>query len=556
MPADARQALRPYQEEARAAVASRIAAGRRALLTVLPTGTGKTVLFAAEVVDRTRDGGRALVLAHRDELIRQPTEALRRAAPGLEVGTVKAERNEVGCRVVVASVPTLARPERLDALRAAGPLALVITDEAHHAVAPMYGRIYAALAAGKTGGPLHLGYTATPQRGDGAGLSDVFEEVAFSRDIRQMVTEGWLTEPRGRIVAAGLALDGVRRNDSGDYSDTGLDEAMGAPAVEAIAQAWWRHARDRVTVAFTPSVRTAQALADAANRVAGAPVAAEVDGGTDPGARRALLASFKAGDVRLLANCGVLTEGFDAPNITCVLVARPTRSEGLYTQMVGRGLRLWPGKTDCLVLDVTGESAHFSLCVLPTLFGLPARDLAGRSVSEAMEEAAAEARRGGLHLARMEADVGLLQRRCRWAWVEVEAGRLYSVDLGRDAAGLAVMAVVRALYRGRAGPWTAEVRRIRDGRTEAAEVLWQGEGDRAAEDAFGAAETWLATQPAAARLASAERGWRSATGAAPATAAQIDALRKWRIVAPDGCTKAHASDLLARAIAAVRLRGA
>ncbi len=191
--------LRPYQHEARQAVRAKESAGIRSMVTVLPTGTGKTVLFASEIADRAPTG-RVLVLAHRDELIQQPVETLRRVAPDLECGICKAERNEVGSRVVIASVQSMSQPKRLDAYAGFGCPAVLITDEAHHAVAATYGRIYAALGAGTKDGPLHLGYTATPQRADEVGLSAVFQEVAFSRDIKQMVGEGWLTEPRGRIV--------------------------------------------------------------------------------------------------------------------------------------------------------------------------------------------------------------------------------------------------------------------------------------------------------------------------------------------------------------------
>ncbi len=354
-----------------------------------------------------------------------------------------------------------------------------------------------------------------------------------------------------------IDLDHVRRNDSGDYSDAGLDEAMDEGIMLGIAQAWWQHAQDRVTVAFTPSVRAAQQLAAAANEIAGSAVAAEVDGGTPTEERRSILQRLKSGGLKLLANCGVLTEGFDAPNITCVLVARPTKSESLYTQMVGRGLRLWPGKADCLVLDVTGISAEHSLCVLPALFGLPPADMDGRSVTEHAQALAQEARQHGLRLAAVEAQVDLLRRRRHWAWTEVQQGRVYSVGLGRDQRGQDVMVVVRGLAPVAAeGPWVAEVRRYAGRRLAECEELHRGEGDTAAEDAFGAAETWLAQQPAAQRLASTSAGWRTEADGVPATPAQLEALRRWRIPVPEGCTKVQASGLLDQAISAARLRGA
>ena len=547
--------LRPYQEQARAAVATKVAAGKRALLTVLPTGTGKTVVFASEVLDRTAGGARALILAHREELIQQPLDALQRVSTDLEIGVVKAERNEYAARVVIASVQSLSQAKRLEAFSTTTRPALLITDEAHHAVASTYRRIYDALQAGEPQGPLHLGYTATPQRTDDVGLSEIFEEVAFSRDIKQMVTEGWLTEPRGRIVPVQIDLDTVQPNASGDYSDAGLDQAMDDEIMYAIAKAWWTHAQDRVTVAFTPSVRAARVLASAANEIAGAKVAEEVDGGTPTDERRRILTALKAGQVKMVANCGVLTEGFDAPNITCILVARPTQSEPLYTQMVGRGLRLWPGKTDCLVLDVTGISAIHSLCVLPMIFGLPTQDMAGKTVSQAASEIAEDARRHGMRLAELEQQVDLLRRRRHWAWTEVEQGRTYSVGIGRDARDNDMFVVVEAESQDVDAPWSAEVRRYQGRAVVDRLSLFVGAGDQAAEDAFGAAETWLAQSPQARTMAGGD-GWRARSGGDPATPAQVAALRRWRIPVPTGLTKAQASDLLDRAIAGARLRGA
>ncbi len=549
--------LRPYQIEARQAVADRVAAGCRSLLTVLPTGTGKTVVFANEIKDRAT-AGRVLVLAHREELIHQPADMLRRVAPSLEVGICKAERNEVASHVVIASVQSLCHPKRLEAYARFGRPALVVTDEAHHAVAPTYRRIYDALEAGAADGPLHLGYTATPQRTDEVGLSEVFEEIVFSRDIKGMVGEGWLTEPRGRIIPVDVDLDQVRKNDAGDYSDAGLDEAMDPKVMRAIAAAWWQYAQTRTTVAFTASVTTAKMLARFANEIAGSDVAAEVDGETPSEQRQEILDRLRAGRLRLIANYGVLTEGFDAPNVTCVLMARPTKSEPLYTQMVGRGLRLWPGKDDCLVLDVTGISAEHSLCVLPMLFGLPTGDMAGKSVSEHAEALATEAREHGYRLARVEEQVNLMRRRRHWSWTEVHAGRVFSVGLGRDSTGADRMVVVRGVAKTPAdGQWVVEERRYTGRRLAECRELFRGEGDTATEDAFGVAETFLAQIPEAARLAgTGEESWRSRSGNDPATGAQINALRKWRIPVPPDCTKMHASDLLAQAISAARLRGA
>lgn len=533
----------------------REAAGVRSLLTVLPTGTGKTVLFASEIAERARQG-RALVLAHRDELIQQPKDTLCRVAPGLEVGVVKAEQNEVGARVVVASVQSLVQPKRLAAYAGHGLPLLVVTDEAHHAPAVTYRRIYEALQVGQPDGPLHLGYTATPERLDKIGLGAVFQEVAYSSDIKKMVCDGWLVEPRGRILGVGMDLDAARRSGGDDYSDADLDGIMTPEIIEDIARAWLEHGRDRNSIAFLPSVRTAEDLATTINDLAGEELAAEVDGNTPTDERRDILHRLHAGALGMVANCGVLTEGFDAPRVSCILVARPTKSEGLYVQMVGRGLRLYPGKSDCLVLDVTGISATHSLCVLPVLFGLKAEDMEGRTVAEeAAKQGAGEERK--VHLAQADQAVDLLQRRRRWAWTEVHAGRVYSVSLPRDSEGAQSLVVVREA-KGRAGTWTAEVRRYIGRDAVSAETLYRGDGDGAAEDAFGEAETFLAKQPDSAKwiASGGEGGWRAAAGELAPTEAQIRALQRWRVPIPFGLSRVGASDLLDQAIVAARLRQA
>jgi hypothetical protein len=504
------------------------------------------LVFAHEAADWA-PRGRVLVLVHRDELVEQTLATLRRVAPALEVGVVKAERDEVAAGVVVASVQTLAQPRRLERYIAAGPRpVLLVTDEAHHAAAPTYRRIYEALAVGEPDGPVHLGYTATPERHDGAGLQSAFAQIAYCRDIRQMVESGWLAEPRGRIIRVDIDLDAVRRA-HGDYTDAGLDEAMDDAVVSAIARAWWEHAPGRTTVGFVPSVRTAHMLAAAA-RDLGARAEA-VDGGTPDDERRAVLERLKAGDLHMVANCAVLTEGFDAPNVDCILVARPTQSEGLYVQMVGRGLRLWPAKRDCLVLDVTGVSAQRSLCVLPVLFGLPPEDMAGRTVSEHAEMVAEAARRRGLRLAEMERQVDLLRRRRGWSWVEVEPGRVYAVAPGADEHGRHRMLIVRALPGDDPPEWAAEVYIRPGGGVTETKVLFRGTGDTAAEDAFGCAETWLGSQPAAPLLVS-RTGWRQYSADLPATDAQRRALERWGVEVPEVVTKGEASEMLTRAAAA------
>lgn len=409
--------LRDYQNDGIARVFDAERTGNRRQLGVAATGLGKTVMFVALAEKR---GTRALILAHRDELIGQAvtkvaelwpelgvTAAARAAIRSLDdsnpiledlranpngIGIVKAGADDVRAHVVVASVQTLSRPNRLarltDAIESQGslltedcpPFSLLVVDEAHHSAADSYRQVLKALRAGEPDGPLLLGVTATPDRGDGVGLDDLYQTVVFNYDILWGIRHGFLCDIRGRAVRVqGLDVDGIKTT-AGDYQagDSGraLEEA-GAP--QAIAKAIKRHAGDRRTLVFTPTVATAAEVA--AECVAQGLIAAWIsgetpmddtpgpDGRVTPG-RRTVLRQFKAGEIQVLANCAVLTEGYDDPGLGCVVIARPTKSRALYTQMVGRVTRRAPEKDHGLVLDVVGAASEHSLVTIPSLFGL------------------------------------------------------------------------------------------------------------------------------------------------------------------------------------------
>lgn len=348
--------LRPYQTKAIDAIVDAEAQGVRRPLVVHPTGTGKTVTFSHAI--KKRAGlGRSLVLVHRDELAQQTIDKIAMIAPELATGIVKAERNEVDADVVVASVQTVHRDNRLAALLAAGPIETVIVDEAHHAPAPSWTKVLTTLGSFSPYGPLTIGFTATPER-DGKALG-VWERVVSYMSIREAIFAGYLCPIRGQVVQTSMDLGRVRKS-GGDYADGSLGtELEDSGAIEEIADAVLEHAKDRKGVAFTPTVATAHRLAAAL--VARGIHAEALDGTTPTDQRRAMLRRLRKGPTQWIVNCGVLTEGFDEPSISCVLVARPTKFHGLYVQMVGRGTRLSPGKTDLLVLDVTGASERHDL---------------------------------------------------------------------------------------------------------------------------------------------------------------------------------------------------
>lgn len=372
--------LRPYQAQALEAVRAAHQRGITRQLVVLPTGGGKTVVFAHMVSQRP---GRALVLAHRDELISQAAGKLALVGGALDIGIVKAGRDETDARVVVASVQTLAREHRLARV---GEFSTVIVDEAHHAVASTYMAILEGLGCFKPGGPLTVGFTATAGRSDKLGLGAVWEEITYQRGIIQMIAEGYLCDVRAMEIGSDFDLGNVQVR-AGDYTDASLGaELERSEALDAAAKAYKRYAAERRGVAFTPTIATAHALAASLTRQ-GIPAEA-VDGKMHIDDRRGVLRRLHTGKTQVVANCAVLTEGWDEPAVSCALMCRPTKSAPFFVQMAGRVLRPFVGKDDALILDVAG-SAQLGLATIADLAGLPPGSVKpGKSLLEADEEQA------------------------------------------------------------------------------------------------------------------------------------------------------------------------
>lgn len=330
--------LRPYQRECIEALPE-----RGAFLIQMATGLGKTVTFAN--IPRR---GRMLILSHRDELVRQPVRYF-----DVPVGIEQAECRSCFEEVVSASVPSMVRrlkrfpPDMFD---------VVVVDEAHHAAAASYRKIIEHFSP-----RLLLGFTATPNRGDGVGLEDIFEDIIFERDLEWGIRNGYLSDIRCLRCDIGFDLRDVSSR-LGDYSADELEAAVNiTSANKAVADAYRRYAKGQ-TLIFAVSVAHAEAIAREI------PDSEVVIGGKD---RTVVLERFRAGDLKCIVNCMVFTEGTDLPNVETVLIARPTKNIALYTQMVGRGTRLFPGK-DCLTLiDCVGASA-LNLCTAPSLIGLDA----------------------------------------------------------------------------------------------------------------------------------------------------------------------------------------
>jgi ATP-dependent helicase IRC3 len=504
--------LRPYQSEAIAAIEEAERVGIRRPLLGLPTGTGKTVIFSALIAKR---GGRALVLAHRDELLTQATHKLRQVAPEARLGIVKAQADEVDAAVVVASVQTLANPARL--ARLARRFETVVVDEAHHATADSYRRVLDHVG----GSPLVLGVTATPERADGASLGEVWEKVVYSRSLLEMIRAGYLADLRGLRVRLDVDLSRLRVS-HGDFVDSEAAEVLTAADAPAHARAaYLEHAADRRALLFTPTVELAHEMA-ASFREGGVPAEA-VDGLLPLDERRAILARLRSGETRVVANCAVLTEGFDEPSIDCIIVARPTRSHILYVQMVGRGTRTFPGKSDCLVVDLVGATERFDLLTLPRLFGLDEAHAPTQTITEALACQTAVANHADALIVAEEVD--LLRDRARLNWVAVGERWTLPIRYG----GLLML-------EPDAGAWRVVVRR--NGRERLlADRLDLGYAHGVAEDfirGFGVAHLLDPTAP-----------WRRQ----PITDGQRALLDGLRIQYDADASRGEASDLISAALA-------
>ena len=343
--------LRPYQEAARQAIHTQWNSGVQRTLLVLPTGTGKTIVFAAVVEDAVRAGRRVLILAHRGELLDQAADKIRRST-GLASAVEKAESSCLGSwyRVVVGSVQSLQRPQRLEPFPH-DYFGTIVIDEAHHAITDGYRRVLDWFPEADV-----LGVTATPDRGDMRNLGEVFGSLAYEYKLTEAIRDGFLCRILAQTIPLQLDISTVGMS-GGDYAVGELGGALD-PYLDQIAAEMARYCKDRKTVVFLPLIKTSQKFRDILN--AHGFNAAEVNGQSAD--RAEVLADFEAGKYNVLCNSMLLTEGWDCPSVDCVVVLRPTKVRSLYSQMVGRGTRLSPGKKDLLLLDFLWLTDRHELC--------------------------------------------------------------------------------------------------------------------------------------------------------------------------------------------------
>lgn len=403
--------LRDYQQECLRAVQEEYLSGVSRQLIVLPTGSGKTIVMAAIAKSFSK---KVLILAHREELIDQAVTKFKLVFPRASIGVCMADRNKVDTQVVVGSVQTCSRPKRLEELRAQSFDVLMI-DEAHHSAADSYQKIIQELGFGPGSDRLLVGVTATPERGDRKGLDDTFEKIVFSRSVGTMIRAGYLAPVIGRRILTNLHLDRIRIQ-GGDFAINDLAQAVNMPERnEFIVEKFREYAGERKAVAFCVNVQHCHDLAKAFND-AGIKAAA-VWGDMDPTERKKTLAALKKGKIQIATSCGVLTEGFDEPSLTAILMCRPTKSQSLYVQCAGRGLRLFPGKENCLVIDFT-DRGHNLDSVMSLSSGIPevARFASEKEASEDPSEVDHTPKIEVFHDCDTEFDI---LGRTRFVWVSI-----------------------------------------------------------------------------------------------------------------------------------------
>ena len=343
--------LRLYQQEAKDAIFDQWASGVNKTLLVLPTGCGKTIVFAKVTEDCVRNGDRVLILAHRGELLEQAADKIMQTT-GLNCAVEKAEQSCLGSwfRITVGSVQSLMRETRL-ARFPEEYFDTIIIDEAHHCISDSYQRVLHHFPEAKV-----LGVTATPDRGDMKNLGQVFESLAYEYTLPKAIKEGYLSPIKAVTIPLRVDLTGVGVQ-SGDFKAGDLGTALD-PYLEQIAAEMENYCMEKKTVVFLPLVKTSQKFRDIL--VSHGFRAAEVNGESQD--RVEVLRDFAAGKYNVLCNSMLLTEGWDCPDVDCVVVLRPTKVRSLYCQMVGRGTRLAPGKEHLLLLDFLWHTERHELC--------------------------------------------------------------------------------------------------------------------------------------------------------------------------------------------------
>jgi superfamily II DNA or RNA helicase len=529
--------LRPYQEEGIQSIQNAWKTPPHRALIQLATGLGKTVLFS-ELAHRANVP--TLILAHREELLTQARDKMRSVWPEADIGILSGKLNleELGHQITIAGVQTIVKPKRLKAV--AGDLSsggIVIVDECHHSTANTYKTILAEFQ-----NVCLLGVTATIDRGDGDNITEIFGEPIFQRGLLWGMTEidndpesptfgkTYLARLRARQVKTTTNLDRVHTR-MGDFAEDELARAINTPARNAdVVKGYLEYAKGRQAICFSANVAHAHALQRA---FADAGVSSAVVSGETPGfLRRAILSDYATGVIQVVCNCGVLTEGFDAPETAAIIMARPTRSRPLFVQMAGRGTRQAPCKDDCILLDITDNCHTHDLLTASTALELPPDDEIEKqhkggitAGDEAHESGGGGRQKPKAKLSNQSYEHDLLPE-----WEKAAQGRYKMVLKNRAQVWLApredgyIVGLVwpdgrkqEVLSRPMAIDWAMNIG------AKHAKMIVEGNGKLIDKDA----------------------PWRRE----PASPTQLDKLARWHVAIPPNCTKGEASDLMDAKIA-------
>jgi len=549
--------LRDYQRECLIKSRNAIRRGLKRGLVSLPTGTGKTAIFShyPKLFE-----GKMLVLAHREELLDQAAEMVQTINPDLNVQVEQAGRRaDKDADIVIGSVQTLMAPARLSRWEP-DEFSTIIIDEAHHSVAASYLKILchfglvpdvsgaATKAEAKSmyedfapseSAPSLLGFTATPSRTDKRGLEWIYDELVFSRTILEMMEAGWVCSIRGQRIGTDTDISEVKVR-AGEFAVGDLSEAVNtAERNGLVVSSYLTLAAGRQAIAFAVDVKHANDLYE--SFLSAGVKAGVVVGETAADERHTVINEYRDGVINVIVNCMVLTEGFDAPITSCLLMARPTKSQLLYTQMLGRGTRTAPGKDDLLVIDLV-DVGKLGVPSLNTMFGLPPKlkvdDDDVLTTRKVMDELEAQIPMSALDNAVSIQDVRDLAQQfdplnaarpedfiqATLAWVKTSFG--YALSMG-DGGHLGVIV-------GHLG--ASEVRmRGRDGYTES--LGWH----KYPQVAIAMAEQWVrANRSEQLKLLENTASWR---GGAPSEK-QLNLLKSLGVRVPVGATKGDVSTLI------------
>ena len=365
--------LRPYQAEAKQAVLTEWSEGHRKTLLVLCTGLGKTIVFSSVAEHQVNLGHRVLIMAHRGELLTQAADKLKMVT-GLDAVFEQGSSHSIDSflPVTVGSVQSLSQEKRL-ATFPQDYFQDIIVDEAHHCLSDSYQRVLEHFPQANI-----LGVTATPDRGDKQTLGQFFDSQAYEYSMSKAIREGYLSPVKARMIPLKVDISkaGVT---GGDYNAADIGCAL-EPYLMQIAKVMAQYCTGRKTVVFLPLIATSQKFCQMLND--NGLKAAEVNGNSEN--RTEILTAFEQGTYDVLCNSMLLTEGWDCPAVDCVVVLRPTKVRSLYQQMVGRGMRLSPGKTELLLLDFLWLTERHDLCKPSSLI---ARN---ENIAEVMDEQMAE----------------------------------------------------------------------------------------------------------------------------------------------------------------------